>query len=579
MSSINKLSRVSKIAAGDLIPISSGGLGGDAVASIQTFADYVADQVDTASGIPNDASVTSAKLAPDLASTINQKQNALTAGTNITISGNTISASGGGGGSTVTPTAFSSAIDFRSNKAMPVAGYYQQAGAIGFTKDATGAIEDYGTTIRILADGSGITFSGFDPLGAVDLPTSGQKAAISFVNSGGVAFYSVGLGAAVAPAVPVNSTAPTISGTTTQGQTLTATTGTWTNTPTSYAYQWRRGGTAISGATSSTYALVSADVGTVITVAVIATNAGGSSTAAVSAGTATIAAPATPVPVNSVAPAISGTAQVGQTLTVSNGTWSNTPTSYAYQWKRAGTNISGATAQTYVPVTADVGNTLTCAVTASNAGGAGTAATSAATSAVTAASLPTVSDNFNRADSSTSAGTGWTNINTSVAGISGNKMYFSTATPGEQPWGGNWMECGYPNGTIEADITLDPYFLKEGIVFRRIDDSNGLFAWIQEDQLQIYSVEGGARRLVKSFNTGTSSFPKSSVQHAKVTMSASAISFQVGSVTVTAVAADFAAVPNATGGTVSMNASATKHGFYDGGNTLGLYDNFLFTPA
>jgi len=60
------------------------------------------------------------------------------------------------------------------------------------------------------------------------------------------------------------------------------------------------------------------------------------------------------VPTNSSVPTISGTAQVGQTLTATTGTWTHNPTSFTYQWKRAGTAIGGATGLTYVPVTGDV---------------------------------------------------------------------------------------------------------------------------------------------------------------------------------------------------------------------------------
>lgn len=82
------------------------------------------------------------------------------------------------------------------------------------------------------------------------------------------------------------------------------------------------------------------------------------------------------VPVNSVAPAISGTRFVGYTLTSTTGTWSNSPTSYAYQWRRGGSNISGATSSTYELVDADIGASITCRVTASNGDGAGSPATS-----------------------------------------------------------------------------------------------------------------------------------------------------------------------------------------------------------
>jgi hypothetical protein len=70
-------------------------------------------------------------------------------------------------------------------------------------------------------------------------------------------------------------------------------------------------------------------------------------------------------PVNTVAPAITGTAQEGQTLTCSTGTWSGSP-SYTYQWKRNGSNIGSATNSTYTLVTADVGQSIKCTVTATN---------------------------------------------------------------------------------------------------------------------------------------------------------------------------------------------------------------------
>ena len=88
-------------------------------------------------------------------------------------------------------------------------------------------------------------------------------------------------------------------------------------------------------------------------------------------------------PINTVAPAITGTATQGQTLTVSNGTWTNTPDSYAYQWNRSGVPIAGATANTRVLAAADVGATMTCTVTATNEG-VSTSKTSAPTAAVAA---------------------------------------------------------------------------------------------------------------------------------------------------------------------------------------------------
>lgn len=90
------------------------------------------------------------------------------------------------------------------------------------------------------------------------------------------------------------------------------------------------------------------------------------------------------LPVNSVAPAITGTTTEGQTLTCSSGTWSNTPDAYAYQWNRSGSPIIGATASTRVLAVGDVGATMTCTVKATNLG-VSAVATSAATAAIAAA--------------------------------------------------------------------------------------------------------------------------------------------------------------------------------------------------
>jgi hypothetical protein len=88
-------------------------------------------------------------------------------------------------------------------------------------------------------------------------------------------------------------------------------------------------------------------------------------------------------PVNTVLPAITGTTVENETLTASTGTWTGAGVAYTYQWKRAGANIGGATASTYGLQAADVGSTITVAVTATNDGGA-TTATSAATAAIEA---------------------------------------------------------------------------------------------------------------------------------------------------------------------------------------------------
>lgn len=85
------------------------------------------------------------------------------------------------------------------------------------------------------------------------------------------------------PEYPSNSVAPSVSGSTPYGSTLTSTTGTWNTTDAylgTYSYQWTKAGTNISGATSSTYTTVSGDVGSAIACKVTSTNNRGTTTVA-----------------------------------------------------------------------------------------------------------------------------------------------------------------------------------------------------------------------------------------------------------------------------------------------------------
>ena len=92
-------------------------------------------------------------------------------------------------------------------------------------------------------------------------------------------------------------------------------------------------------------------------------------------------------------PKISGTAQVGLTLTATRGTWTGNPTSFHFQWLRCDTTgaacaaIPGATGKSYTPTATDVGHTLRVRVTARNSDGSATA-TSAATGIVPPSGCP-----------------------------------------------------------------------------------------------------------------------------------------------------------------------------------------------
>jgi hypothetical protein len=75
-------------------------------------------------------------------------------------------------------------------------------------------------------------------------------------------------------------------------------------------------------------------------------------------------------------PAITGTAKARRPLSCSTGAWTNSPSSFAYQWSRDRTPIQGAASRIYTVQASDEQLTLTCTVTASNLVGAGSAATS-----------------------------------------------------------------------------------------------------------------------------------------------------------------------------------------------------------
>jgi hypothetical protein len=180
---------------------------------------------------------------------------------------------------------------------------------------------------------------------------------------------SLGLGLTSAPSV---------------GSFLFASTGTWTGSGDTYAYQWKKCDVVsrscfdLKGATTSSLTVTGDLYGWQVRVMVTATNSDGSRSIN-SEATATVTADA---PVDRISPPISGVNQVGQTLVLGTGTWTGTlPIAYSYQWRRcdpAGTlatcvAIPGATTASYVQTAADVGRAIRGYVTATNVAGAVTA--------------------------------------------------------------------------------------------------------------------------------------------------------------------------------------------------------------
>lgn len=205
--------------------------------------------------------------------------------------------------------------------------------------------------------------------------------------------------------VPLLSSPPTVVGPPEAGQLLAAVPGTWEGgKPIAFTYQWRRcdaaglNCVAISGAAAESYRPVTADVGHALQVAVTATAAAGSATSTATPTVAVTPAGTSPgvQPTNLKAPLVAGTAQAGQILTSSVGTWTGSPTKFTYRWRRC--NASGASCvaiphatnakRTLTPD--DIGSTLSLVVTATGAGGSASA-TAKPTGVVVAAPLPPVS--------------------------------------------------------------------------------------------------------------------------------------------------------------------------------------------
>ncbi|MBF0152548.1 MAG: hypothetical protein HQL64_02275 [Magnetococcales bacterium] len=226
-----------------------------------------------------------------------------------------------------------------------------------------------------------------------------------------------------------NDASPTggvsITGTATQGQTLTANTSTLADTDGlgTLSYQWLENGTAIAGATGNTLVLAGAQVGKVITVTASYTDLHGMAESATSSATGTVAS-VNQSPTGSVT--ITGTTTQGQTLTADTSAVAdaNGLGAFSHQWYADGTAIAGATGSTLVLAAAQVGKLIT--VTASYTDLAGTA------ESLTSSATSTIDDGSGRfiAGDGSGGGGGGGNQNTSasVGGAGGGNADTLTGT-------------------------------------------------------------------------------------------------------------------------------------------------------
>ena len=230
-------------------------------------------------------------------------------------------------------------------------------------------------------------------------PDVGHAYRVKAINAVGLSRWSNFVNVTpVQPAEPAqNSPAtgqPIISGTVQVGETLTANTSGIADYDglinVSYSHQWiRNDGTSdtdITDATRSSYTLVDADEGQILKVRVSFTDDVGHDETLTSAATGEVEAlpnrPATG------APSISGTAQVGETLTADTSGIADadglTNVSYSYQWVAGGTDIGGATGSTYTVTASEQGETIQVRVSFTDDAGNQESLTSAATEAVAA---------------------------------------------------------------------------------------------------------------------------------------------------------------------------------------------------
>jgi surface antigen len=190
----------------------------------------------------------------------------------------------------------------------------------------------------------------------------------------------------------LNTAAPVIQGTVKVGSTLTATGGRWKPGDPTLAYQWRRNGRRIDGATSATYVVPRTDKGDRLSVRVTATKLGYPTESARSE-----AAEVLPGDLTATSqPTVTGQPVVDGTLTATPPTWNVTPGSQSYQWLAGGNPVDGATTPTFRPGPAHEGLRIKVRVTATAAGYDPATTTSVASEPVSPATItptgaPTVS--------------------------------------------------------------------------------------------------------------------------------------------------------------------------------------------
>jgi hypothetical protein len=264
----------------------------------------------------------------------------------------------------------------------------------GVTTEGTCVDLHPGDQLTLLSTSGGSingTFSNYPEGATVDLGddcNGADRAASGTISYSSNAVNLTITGGGDAGDVPVELTPPSVSGTAEEGQTLQLAPGTWQGS-TSLQYSWWECGTytcsQIPGAASSTFVPTSAELRDQIAVGVTAVGAAGSNT---ELSAETVPVTAEPVPVATGVPAITGGTGVGETLTASTGTWSNSPTGYGYRWQLCSASgtycepIPGADSGSYTLTANEVGSTIAVQTYSFNYGGTSLVSSSATTAVI-----------------------------------------------------------------------------------------------------------------------------------------------------------------------------------------------------
>jgi hypothetical protein len=558
--SIDKLSRVSTLGAGDLVAISSAGLGADAVVALQTLTDHVLDQVDVANGIPNDGSVTPEKLSIDVLDDIASRTTAVQVDAKIQAAIDAIDIPAPGSDTPQVITA-STVIPLNGNFVMPDVAY--PSGTV-FTRGtlAFDGVCAFGITA---VGGATYDLSALGPLSgdAISSTAGDLNRLVAYNGYGNRTEVSNRVFAApvTAPSLSISGTPVTTAtaGTAYTGFSVTAANGA---APRSFSVVGGPSGMVVTknSETAATVTYPTPAQGSYSNIKIRVTDSTGATadlTFSLTVQAATVTPTQPGAPGTPVATAGVGSISFAFAPPASNG-------GAAIDSYRLTTSLGEVFDGPSSPIVATGLSTVarTGQVQAHNSVSYGPSSAASNSVTPTAAAAP-ITSNFTQADGP--LGAPYESHNGATFKTEGNQALVDTQkTAGFI--GGVRRQCNSANGVFEIDFILNQYLSGVGHLLRVVDDNNYLCYKVFPDYVQVVSVTAGDAVSVKSVN-GT--YPHSTLTHAKATLAGSNITIVIpGGPDIVLAAADF------TGS--SAHTSGTKFGMTD---QIGLHDNFSFVPA